>query len=334
MDRHEFNKTKSLEEIEKDIENRYEKLIKSNNKETYREKIKETKVKKDQVHKKIIPETKIKNKKQERINNQKEKKSFTNYFKNFKTKFEKTNKIGKKVYLEENGKKIGVISDQIFDIKGKLKGLKIKDKENNSEFIYPIDRFEDDKTGIFLKPKWYVQADKKIKEIGFIDKTVPELSNILIDEDFDWDMFSFISNRDEEFEKYFEETRKIYQNLEKQIKIYEQKRSELKEMVWDITTNRLIDDVDRKKYSNKIEEARKKANILNLNIKRCNFLKKTLDKTSIGKIAKNLDLKNEKKNDKVTNNDQIDRLLADLLEEKITKDIKKYLLESFQNKKK
>ncbi len=344
MDISDENKSKTLKEIEEDIEKKYEKLTNPDKKEIYpKEKIDvktnfETIEKNEKKIKEDIP--KREGKKPVKAKYRKSKNIISDYFESIKNKIEKPDRRGETVYLEENGKKIGVISDQIEDKDGKIISLKVRDEESNTDFIYPIEQFDYDKKGMTLKPKWFYKADKDIKKIQYLDTTHPELKNVLNEKQIDEEFFSFLINRDKDFYNYFIETKKLYDDLTTQIKLFENKRNELKDMVWEITTNRLIDNVDRKNYADKVENIRKKASLINLNIARCKALKKKLDETTIGKISRNLksfDQKNDSKNEinsLIKNDENLDKILAKLLEEKISKDIKRYLIKSFESEKK
>ena len=111
---------------------------------------------------------------------------------------------------------------------------------------------------------------------------------------------------------------------------------------------RLIEDIDRRKFSEIVSKVRRKVNILDSNIEKCKKLLNRLDKTSFGKITKNInyqfenkDIQKLKSNYKLMNGDKklnnldynnntppLTEIIAYFLEEKIIEDIKNQLIKN------
>jgi hypothetical protein len=280
-----------------------------------------------------------------RRKNKKIKNIFTDYFDDLK---DKRDYNGINVYFEETGEKLGFIKETLFNENKDVIAYKIKNETTGAELKFPKKQFCRDKRGFILMPSWYITADEALKKIEFIDKTYPEMQNIVTDDKFDDELLNIFLMREDEYRKdakgkYFEyinETKKIYKMLLRQIKTLENKRYEFKNDLWDLTTNRLIEQIDRKTYAEKVEKIKRKVNLLNLNINKCKDLLERLDKTCLGKISKNLyptdDLFSYDFNQKnnainLENDDKIDEMLANLINKRITKDIKKYLIKIYQS---
>lgn len=345
MENNDREKNNYLKEIEEDIEKKFEIFINSKKQEKLDESYFEPTEEKDILKKKIDDEKEfnkepseknIVKKKRLKVGYKSGKHLVSNYFDEFKKLVDKVEKIGEPVFLEETGERIGIISEKKYDEGEKLIGFKIKDEDTNAEYELPVDYFYHDKKGVILTPKWYVDTSNKIKEIEFVERIQPEFKDLFDDNGFDDELFNMIVEQDGGAYKHLKEAKRIYANLEKQIRILEKKRLDLKEKVWELTTNRLIEDVDRKDYSDKIKDIRNKANILNLKIEKCRNLIKDLDKTSIGKISKNIDRKSERKNqNKLEKKDVLlDKLFAEIIEDRIIKDIKKHLIKNTESDKK
>ena len=267
---------------------------------------------------------------------------------------------GKTVYLEDTGEKLGIISDTINDNKGKLLGLKIKtnekkltwfnkyDLDNSGELSFPVNQFYLDKRGIIFLPSWYINAKKSIDEIELYEKTSPDFFNLVTDNGFDEELYILLTKQDDKFAEYVKESISLRKLFNSQIKLISDHRKKLIDELSDIMKKRLIEEIDRRKFSEIVSKTRRKVNILDLNIGKCKKLLNRLDKTSFGKITKNInyqfknkDTQKLKSNYKLMNEDKksnnldyndnnppLTEIIAYFLEEKIIEDIKNQLIKN------
>jgi len=339
---------KSLKEIEADIEKKYQLLLNLKNNsdikipniqhEPKNEPIKKEIIKQEPIKEEIKNEIINKERKQEKPKKKigikrryrKSKHIISDYVDDIKNKFDKIDLRGENVFLSDTGDKLGTVKDMIYDENNNLKALKIINEDKDTTVNFSENQFYYGGKGLIFTPKWYINADEDVKKFEFLDKTHPEYVDIISKNDFDEELFNIYLERDKEFSKNFSNAKNTYKMLKKQMEILEKKKEKLKEKTWDLTTNRLIEDLDRKSYSDEIKEIKRKANIYNINIKKYSDLIKRLENTSTGKISKYKQYNKESKNF-LKEDENIDEILSKLLEKKINKEIKKYLIKSFES---
>jgi hypothetical protein len=251
--------------------------------------------KKTEENKPPADEKEIKNKDQVETSNEKETAS-----KPKESKKDKKNKTKEKkplalkdvkqkpVYLEDTGEKLGTIFDIVYDKDQKITGYKIKDEKTESLLSFPAEQFEYNKQGIIFVPGWYNKALKLIEKLEFKDKISPELTTLLTDDTATNDeLYEVFVKHDENMAGYIDDAKSLHEMLAGRLKVLEKQRLALKDNLIDLTEKRLIQDIDRRQFSEDVEEHRRKANILDININKCKILIKRLEETSFGILGKN-----------------------------------------------
>jgi len=202
--------------------------------------------------------------------------------------------IGKPVYLEDTGEKLGRVFDMTYDEKKKLVGYKIKDDKSDTVLSFSVDQFDEDKNGLIFIPSWYNKSVKTIEKLEFKDRIAPEITTLLVDDTIsNEELYDIFLKHDDEMADYMEEATALRGMLNNRLKILEKQRLALKEDLMDLTEKRLIKDIDRKRFSENVMEHRRRVNILDVNIKKCRELMQRLDRTSFGMLRKHTVAKSE-----------------------------------------
>jgi hypothetical protein len=251
--------------------------------------------------------------------------------------------VGKPVFLQDTGEKLGFVDEIIYDENKKITGYKIKDIRSDTILEFSDEQFDADKRGLILIPSWYNKIIKTIEKLEFVDRTYPELKSFLVYDTFDDDVFDFVVNDDQDISGYIKECKKLRWILDRQISILEKKRLTLADKTMDLTKKRLIEDMNRKQYSDEIMKLRRETNIISENVERCKELLEKLNSTSIGMMCEKentyfnkenvTNLHDYKKNrmpfdNKMIRDSSINKILAEIIEEKIVEDIKKELIKN------
>lgn len=196
---------------------------------------------------------------------------------------------GKSVFLEDTGEKIGTIFDMIYDGEKNLIAYKIKDNKSETTLSFPVDQFDEDKNGLIFVPSWYTQGVKTIEELEFKDRISPELTWLLADNTIsEKELYNIFVKHDNKIASYMEKAITLKELLNNRLKILEKERVRLKEDLMDLTEKRLIKDIDRRRFSEIVMEHRHKANVLDVNIKKCKELIERLEHTSFGALSSNM----------------------------------------------
>jgi transposase len=163
---------------------------------------------------------------------------------------------------------------------------------------------------------------------------------------FNEELYDLLLRRDDEFSNELEDAMLLKEVFVSQIKLLEERRFDLTEKANTLVTKRLIEDVDRKQFSEHVQELRRKVKIFDLNIQKCNELLQRLNQTSVGTITKYVTQFDEEQSDDLEKHTKrtpkkthrqtheqfhdceptLTELIAELIEEKIVDDIKKQLI--------
>ncbi|MEM0492481.1 MAG: hypothetical protein QXS02_00765 [Candidatus Thermoplasmatota archaeon] len=272
----------------------------------------------------------------------------------------KKRNLGKKVYLEENGDLIGVIYSLIYnEYNDEVIGYEIKDKNSDAILQLPIDQFIEDKKGLILTPRWYIDAVKTIERIEFKERITPELaylsSRIKKEE-----MNSFLNSINPEIIIDINACVKLRETLRHSMMVYEEQKERLNNEILDIIKKRVADGISRHEFSEEIMDKRRRIKILDLLITRCMDLIKRLDNTIIGRLGlekydmsvKMMDTKDEADSNYTERSrtstmedadetkqynkslslhhkqESLTSMIAELLEDKIVEDIKRQLIKN------
>jgi hypothetical protein len=195
----------------------------------------------------------------------------------------------KPVFLEDNGEKLGVVFDMIYDGEKKLIGYKVKDEKSDSVLSFPIDQFDETKDGLIFVQSWYINALKTLDRLEFKERVSPELTTLLSDDSItNEELYNIFVKHDDQMVNYIEDAVSLKELINQRLRALEKQRLTLKDSLMDLTEKRLIKDIDRREFSEDVAAHRRKVNVLDVNIKKCKDLLKRLDTTSFGKIGKNV----------------------------------------------
>jgi len=195
---------------------------------------------------------------------------------------------GKPVFLEDTGEKLGIVFDNIYGKDNVIVGYKIKDSKSDAVLSFPSDQFDLQKDGLIFVPGWYTNALKTIEKLEFKDKISPELTALFSDNSVTHeDLYEIFVKHDDEMVGYIDDTKTLREILTSRLKILEKQRLALKDDLMDLTEKRLINDIDRRQFSEDVMQHRRKVNILDINISKCKDLLKRLENTSFGSLWKN-----------------------------------------------
>lgn len=215
---------------------------------------------------------------------------------------------GKPVFLEDTGEKLGIVFDNIYGKDNVIVGYKIKDSKSDAVLSFPSDQFDLHKDGLIFVPGWYTNALKTIEKLEFKDKISPELTALFSDNSVTHeDLYEIFVKHDDEMVGYIDDTKTLREILTSRLKILEKQRLALKDDLMDLTEKRLINDIDRRQFSEDVMQHRRKVNILDINISKCKDLLKRLENTSFGSLWKN-NLPSDTMKAKIENN-LIDKIL-------------------------
>ena len=278
---------------------------------------------------------------------------FSQYFDHFIAKLQKPDFSlqirGEVVYLEETGERLGVVHSVIYDDKKDIVGYEIKDDKSQAMLRFPIEQFTDDKNGLILAPRWYLNATKTIAKFEFKERASPELVHLFSENISAESNPDLLHAYDPEFTECIQEGKSLRALLLNQRSIYDQQRLVVNDKLMELTKKRLIDDIDRKDFSEAVMEQRKKSKLLDITSIRCAELLQRLDATVFGKISKNQNssmsseqyspplgpLKDIPVKEKTLHPTSLDQkqeslttIIAELIEDKITEDIKKQLIKN------
>lgn len=194
---------------------------------------------------------------------------------------------GKPVYLEDTGEKLGTVFDMIYDENKDLIGYKIKDNKSDAVLSFPIDQFDEDKSGLIFVPSWYTKAVKTLEKLEFKERVSPELTTLLTDDAIsNEELYNIFVKHDDQMAKYIEEAVTLKELINQRLGALEKQRLSLKDNLMSLTEKRLIKDIDRRHFSDDVMAHRRKANVLDVNIKKCKKLLHRLDNTSFGRLGK------------------------------------------------
>jgi hypothetical protein len=131
---------------------------------------------------------------------------------------------------------------------------------------------------------------KIIEKLEFKDRITPELIWLIKDNTVSTEeLYGIFVKHDDKIANYIEEAVALRELVNSRFKILEKERLSLKESLMDLTEKRLIKDIDRRQFSEIVMEHRRKVNILDINIKKCQELLNRLQHTSFGLLSTNIE---------------------------------------------
>ena len=141
---------------------------------------------------------------------------------------------------------------------------------------------------IFVQ-SWYTKSVKTIEELEFKERVSPELTTLITDDaSSNEELYNIFVKHDDQMVNCIEEAVSLKELLNQRLGALEKQRIALKDDLMDLTEKRLIKDIDRREFSEDVIKHRHKVNVLDVNIKKCKELLGRLNKTSFGKLGKQI----------------------------------------------
>jgi len=186
--------------------------------------------------------------------------------------------VGKPVYFEENGEQLGVVKDTIVTTDGKITGYYI---ENNGVTVQlPAENIKVTENALIFQPFWFTEYENLIKQLEFEEKLNHDLVQILGDRDISREKLEmFISKKEPRLKNLMEEAQAARKILSIRKGEFELERKKLRQELGIISEKRLLGEEGWREYSQKVLDLKRKASILDYNIKRCGDLLIRLDRS-------------------------------------------------------
>jgi len=176
--------------------------------------------------------------------------------------------IGKFVYFQETGEKIGIVNNEIKDANKKVIGYEILDKDTGSVLYFPAEQFEKLSRGLILQPLWYSESKKLIRQLELYETVVPEISSMVFSKELPKEeLYNILSKKDPKLKALVDRGLKLRDALEKRYEIMNNEADKLRENTVMIIGDKML-GIDKTDFAKSLVEYRRKISILDANIKR------------------------------------------------------------------
>ncbi len=183
--------------------------------------------------------------------------------------------MGMPVYFEDTGEKVGVVKKVIKNSIGDIIGYEIQE-ESGKIIYFPSDAFEEHKRGLIFAPLWYSEGLKMVSELEAKTK-MPDVHEFILQKKDKEELYNIISSKYPEINKYVEEVLLLKESLMERISDLETRMVRLRKELVELSGKRLMREIGRKEFAEKIIEARREMNITEVGIKRCRELLMRID---------------------------------------------------------
>ena len=194
-------------------------------------------------------------------------------FKSQKRKESKT--VGMPVYFEDTGELVGRVKRIVWNSLGEIIGYEIED-DSRRTFYFPADAFEKTKRGLIFAPLWYSEGLKMIAELEAKTK-MPDVHDFILQNMDREELYNKITETYPSIRKYVEEVLMLREALISRLNDLEVKMIELRKKLVDLSGKRLLKQISRKEFAEKIIEARREMNIIEISRNRCKELLMRID---------------------------------------------------------
>ncbi len=185
--------------------------------------------------------------------------------------------IGLPVYFEDTGEKVGIVKKVIKNSLGEEIGYEIED-ENGNSIYFPSDAFEKSKRGLIFAPLWYSEGLKLVAELEAKTK-MPDIHELILQGSMGKEeMYRMVVKKYPEVRKYVEEILLLKESLMSRINELEMKIIKLRKELVDLSGKRLLKEISRKEFAERVIEARREMRIAEIGIKRCRELLMRIDR--------------------------------------------------------
>lgn len=184
--------------------------------------------------------------------------------------------VGLPVYFEDTGEKIGIVENVLLNNLGDEIGYEIKDSTGRILY-FPSDAFEKSKRGLIFAPLWYSEGLKLVNDLEAKTK-IPDIHDILLHEEDKDVLYENISSRHPEIKEYAEEILNLKESLIKRLNDLEIRTIKLRKELVELSGKRLLKEISRKEFAEKVIESRREMNIMEIGMKRCRELLLRIEK--------------------------------------------------------
>jgi len=194
------------------------------------------------------------------------------------------NKRGEMVYLADTGEPLGVITEAVIDDHHKMTGYKIKPEGGSTPLWFPTEHFTDVGNGLIFTPRWYLNAISTLERLEFKQKISPEIACLLDMNETNPELSNLLVRRDPEFTADFEAAALLDHILASQQRICQERLKDLEQHAHQLMTKRLLENLDRKTFSDQVQDLRYKMKILEATAEKCTTLTARLHQTTYGAL--------------------------------------------------
>ncbi len=191
------------------------------------------------------------------------------------------NPLGKSVYFEDTGERVGNVVSVITGKEGKIVGYEIQDDSTNAKFHFPVEQIEDTRRGLLFRPLWYTEIEDFIHQLEFQETIMPELAEAVSGRGISKrGLHVILSKVDPTLRKLVDEALSLRDSLRVRLNEFEIDRIKIRKQLTTLTEKRLLGENTRREFAKAVLEQRRKIRIIEINIKRCRELLLRLEHTA------------------------------------------------------
>ncbi|TET91481.1 MAG: zinc ribbon domain-containing protein [Methanomassiliicoccales archaeon] len=188
--------------------------------------------------------------------------------------------IGKEVYFEDTGEKLGIVFDAVRGRDGEVVGYNIKDENSEAMMDFPVERFEENARGLIFRPLWYTEAKELISQLEFQPSIIPELTEMVLDGDMSKEsLYEVMAHSHPNLKRFVDEAITLREVLRIKLEALEISGLGLRNEVGELAEKRLLGENKRRDFARALLALRRKTRIVNISIKRCRELLLRLDRS-------------------------------------------------------
>ncbi|MDI6708555.1 MAG: hypothetical protein QME47_05680 [Candidatus Thermoplasmatota archaeon] len=192
-----------------------------------------------------------------------------------KPKFRVKSVVGKEAYAEEGAERIGTVVREVLSADGKVVGYEVVDEESKTSTYLPEEQVMVTKRGLIVQPLWYTEALKFIRKLELQESVMPEVRE-LVSAPLETARET-LSKIDPGLIALVEEANKFKESIEAKFSQLEAEAGKVREEIIKAASEHLIDKVQRKEFTEKMLALRRRAQLLDSSIKKCQELSLRLE---------------------------------------------------------
>ena len=180
--------------------------------------------------------------------------------------------VGAPVYLQENGDLLGQVSKVIRSDDGENVGYLID--SNGVELRFPEENLEPTEGGFIYQPIWFVKGNKIVKQLKAQERINPDIVNTLESNNltFDETVRLIKDSSSSELSELVKEAKELSKTLLSKKRSLGQQKDELTTNINSLAEDRVIGEGNRREFAEKILGLKRKARIVNFNLKKVESL--------------------------------------------------------------